>query len=634
MAAPGLTVRQLHHDPGNFVSLKRSYADYKAWHCQLVPPQAFGDVDRRISKTEPYRPWSGSWEDNGAQGKHFMSGRSRTQDAFSGSVPRSDGCAQEVPIQAHLPNPRYADPISYGKASPNLHRQELPPARSLELPPISHLASASGGRFSPLVSHSGPLPAVVDRQSYGAEKHPPLTRETPRMNPPVAPHPVASTWQHNSIPSHAPSPNKPTEEFADRSQRRILNARSPLHRAATLSHLQPQHSAVNAHTSFPSSSYTQPQPKPHGFNQDASGTHNEAPMTSSGHSEHARLRQPSSGPQGHSFARTRRSSLVGDRPGFSGSPTPSYASFNKVEQTSPNIQYPSTRPSPGTQFSVTTDSTNTGAGLGISSSEDVEHDEPRASYGMPVPNSAGQGGYQMMTLETTSGTFHLPVDTQAASRVADEKRRRNAGASARFRERRKRKEVEASTTISKLETRVKNLAEDSEFYRRERDYLASVVMQLPGADHHFPRPQSPRLRRSANSISERSATRASSSAASDTGSWSPGNGRSVRGLASNHHDDYASSVPPQASRQTAASEYAAPVAYTKLPPAIHAATQMYQRTAGSYAAHPGEHELPPRQQLPPPVMQAAPTTGPHNPFASQRYNGTQHFGQQRSMDPR
>jgi len=98
----------------------------------------------------------------------------------------------------------------------------------------------------------------------------------------------------------------------------------------------------------------------------------------------------------------------------------------------------------------------------------------------------------MMTLETTSGTVQLPVDVQAASRVADEKRRRNAGASARFRQRRKEKEREASVTIGRLEQQVKELIEDAEFYKRERDYLAGVLLSLPHGECNFPRPVSPR----------------------------------------------------------------------------------------------------------------------------------------------
>ena len=87
-------------------------------------------------------------------------------------------------------------------------------------------------------------------------------------------------------------------------------------------------------------------------------------------------------------------------------------------------------------------------------------------------------------------------DVQAASRVADEKRRRNAGASARFRQRRKEKEKEASTTIGRLEQQVKELSEDADFYRRERDMFRGILSTIPGSERHLQRPPSPRLRRS------------------------------------------------------------------------------------------------------------------------------------------
>ncbi|KAG9536795.1 hypothetical protein KCU79_g21024, partial [Aureobasidium melanogenum] len=110
-------------------------------------------------------------------------------------------------------------------------------------------------------------------------------------------------------------------------------------------------------------------------------------------------------------------------------------------------------------------------------------------------NGSGSNSVQMMTLKTTEGDVRFPVDVQAASRVADEKRRRNAGASARFRERRKRKEMEASQTIARLEQQVKDMTEDADFYRQDRDILASIVSQFPGGREHLPRPQSPRTRR-------------------------------------------------------------------------------------------------------------------------------------------
>lgn len=104
-------------------------------------------------------------------------------------------------------------------------------------------------------------------------------------------------------------------------------------------------------------------------------------------------------------------------------------------------------------------------------------------------------GTQYMTVETAQGPMSIPVDVQGASKIADEKRRRNAGASARFRARRKEKEQANSKEIDDLRQQIRDLGEDAEFYRRERDLLVSVLYRTPERDRYFPRPQSPRRQR-------------------------------------------------------------------------------------------------------------------------------------------
>lgn len=46
---------------------------------------------------------------------------------------------------------------------------------------------------------------------------------------------------------------------------------------------------------------------------------------------------------------------------------------------------------------------------------------------------------QMMTLDTENGSIQLPIDVEAAAKVADEKRKRNASAALRFRQRQKKR---------------------------------------------------------------------------------------------------------------------------------------------------------------------------------------------------
>jgi hypothetical protein len=106
---------------------------------------------------------------------------------------------------------------------------------------------------------------------------------------------------------------------------------------------------------------------------------------------------------------------------------------------------------------------------------------------------------QLMTINTSQGSYRVPVEVHQASRLADEKRARNAGASARFRKRRKEKEVEASTTIEKmqqqtrdLERRIREVEHERDFYRSERDRMRDVLNHTPEMRHLIQSPPSPR----------------------------------------------------------------------------------------------------------------------------------------------
>jgi hypothetical protein len=119
---------------------------------------------------------------------------------------------------------------------------------------------------------------------------------------------------------------------------------------------------------------------------------------------------------------------------------------------------------------------------------------------MTAMATSNQSSVHLMTIQSQNGSLHnIQVETQTASKCADEKRRRNAGASARFRARRKEKEREASMSISRLEQSVRDSNEDAEYYRSERGYWRSVAMQAhPG--RHITRPPSPRQHRHAHHL--------------------------------------------------------------------------------------------------------------------------------------
>lgn len=178
------------------------------------------------------------------------------------------------------------------------------------------------------------------------------------------------------------------------------------------------------------------------------------------------------------------------------SPSTSYSSYSQAGRTSPppraglTVMPPSAWPYPAPPLH--------GAGPGESAPSTPL---PFSTSFRPSAYALAQGSQQMLTLDTGQGPIQVPVDVQAASKMADDKRKRNAGASARFRQRRKEKEREASQTISRLEQQIKDLTEEKEFYRNERDHFRQVAAATPGHPPLEPRPLSPAHRRSALSES-------------------------------------------------------------------------------------------------------------------------------------
>ncbi|KAK8195923.1 hypothetical protein M8818_007074 [Zalaria obscura] len=422
----------------------------------------------------------------------------------------------------------------------------------------------------------------------------------------------------------APSVPSPQPSSAGGQGRRVLTPRSPsLRRVASMGQLNAPSATINAQqTPFPPAS---PRSRLYTIEPGTSGA---PPLPT----------PPAALRQGYGFpsrVAPPPTSLAGRpspgagtfqrAPSASVSPSMTYATYSPPpEQISPPPEYMTTRmPPPPTRFSTASESH---AQAGPSQ-------ERQRPFGIPITSSGGQSTYQMMSLETTSGTVQLPVDVQAASRVADEKRRRNAGASARFRERRKKKEAEASATISKLESQVKDLAEDAEFYKRERDYLMAVVSQMPGGDRHLPRPQSPRNRRvAAPSARHRGARSSAYAESAEQGGSSPEFGRSVRRRTS----DY--SIPREQAPGAASGPTPMPQPFfgqsaPHQPPSFGPEGQQPQQNLppgqlmGPLLPSPGPRMGPSGptmsgmpQSLPPPVMQASPTTGPYNPFAPPRFD--------------
>ena len=266
--------------------------------------------------------------------------------------------------------------------------------------------------------------------------------------------------------------------------RHILTPRSPATRAASLGSVSLPSATIDAKQSpFVSSRGQQ-------FATDT-GVPNLPPIPA-GHTPPPTSRpiydystQPASTP-----APPDRQRSVGAGPALSSqsnSPSTSYSSYSQPSRTSPGQQYGLLASSQPPSSAFYPPSYTTSGPPQISLGSDT-------SYG-PVPSSMGQNTYQLMTLDTDQGPIQVPVDVQAASKMADEKRKRNAGASARFRQRRKEKEREASQTIAKLEQRIRDISDESEYYRLERDYFRSVAYNASGQAQLAQRPPSPRQRR-------------------------------------------------------------------------------------------------------------------------------------------
>ncbi len=141
--------------------------------------------------------------------------------------------------------------------------------------------------------------------------------------------------------------------------------------------------------------------------------------------------------------------------------------------------------------------------------------QPQSSLSNSIPSSAhasaflrtsfdssstAQSQYQIMMLDTAQGAIQVPVDVQAASKVADEKRKRNATASHNFRQRRKEKERETRESTDRLKAQIRKIAEERDDYREERDHYRNErdYFQNVAFYNHIPiesRPLSPRRRR-------------------------------------------------------------------------------------------------------------------------------------------
>ncbi|KAF2402782.1 hypothetical protein EJ06DRAFT_519803 [Trichodelitschia bisporula] len=176
------------------------------------------------------------------------------------------------------------------------------------------------------------------------------------------------------------------------------------------------------------------------------------------------------------------------------SPSPSYSSYGQASgQASPSLPHPGMASlgasvsgqsshgsyrGPGSHVELESESgSHQGNYAGHMQMRQNQHQQGGSPYGIPLVPS-GMNNIQLITINTTRGTTQLPVDVHAASKQADEKRKRNAGASARFRARRKEKEIIAATTIARLENELAMARDEAEFYQLQSNTFAAKLQSM------------------------------------------------------------------------------------------------------------------------------------------------------------
>lgn len=403
--------------------------------------------------------------------------------------------------------------------------QALPPRGSRTLPPITdtyrpaserpgfHSATstqdASGGPRTPSGSdqwHSRPIGVQnllnpTTRESWDSQNRrrtadhfdfrPSVVGSSPRV-PPTS---LSQSPSDGSLPSITP-PTSTYASLAGSAPRRILTPRSLSAYATNPGTVNPPTATIDARMSPFVTSKDRIGPDmmslpESSFGSAIPGVHHGFPVAPT---QSSPGRRASGGNlQLQNFFSRRGSGGVAAQPTVthSESPSTSYSSYSRLSRTPPATHPNVSTNQPSSSYFGSSYNAN-----GTASAIPQLGYESKEPYS-PATSSMGQSTYHLMTLDTEQGPIQVPVDVQAASKVADEKRKRNATASHRFRQRRKEKERETSSNIAKLEHQIRELAEERDYYRGERDYFRSMGVSVPGHVHIAPRPPSPRHLRQA-----------------------------------------------------------------------------------------------------------------------------------------
>jgi hypothetical protein len=439
---------------------------------------------RQPAFPETDHPWLGH---RGQRGSEEQVSMSRPPTAATPATLADDGSRRPPDMASPMPPqpraPMHPQQRQGPHASPSNAPFSLPPLRQLSSTPPTPFSDRRPGNHLGVQAMLNPQAELAEQQRNRQRSNSQLQTPSPIESqhsqglPTISrPTSVDSTQDESRIARPLQPPGRPPP-------RHMANPRSPaLHRTPTVTVLNAPTGTIDAHQSPFLTQSSRPISHDPVLPQPALPT---PPVGSRTSCFPAALPTAPTPPPNMFRNELRRQSTSFPQSG-SASPITNYSPYSQPASVA-SSQYET----PGQQGSYMTAPHNPQAQDPHQPRLTMETERNRVST-----TPTGQSSIQIMTIKSQQGHHvQIPVDVQAASKVADEKRKRNAGASARFRARRKEKEREASMSISRLETQLRDAYEDAEYYKNERDYFKSIVFQQPGAERHYARPPSPRLRR-------------------------------------------------------------------------------------------------------------------------------------------
>lgn len=427
-------------------------------------------------------------------------------------IERAEGQRPVPQATPLLPSPssqygRGLQPASFGEDWRSAPSRDLG-VHSILNPTEPEGSSASSGRRVSGGENESPVSAVGSSSQFGASPSMVPQHTFPRQQPALGLPPTQSSYGANlprARPTLAPRSPRSFSTGRGRGQATIDATRSPF--------LPSRGHAYTAEPGQSAASDTPPMPhqvqsqQHYGFPpRDLTARRTSAPGSQQVRTPHSESTSPSMSSQNPSPANNPYQSGLppstqGYFPGssfvqgggmqFASGPGGQASSSSTTEPPSQYSAPPPPPPHPSSQSQGLR-----GRGLQVSSAPAVASSSRRTSSSEPV---------QILTMTTPQGeTYDFAIDTSSASRLADEKRARNATASARFRQRRKERERDAGATIDKmqsqnrdLERKVRELEQERDFYRGERDRFRDVVYRTPETRHlAMQAPPSPHAARS------------------------------------------------------------------------------------------------------------------------------------------